>query len=402
MAVAESTADFAPAATTEATTETQRLPWHCYVVIAGATSIILGVLWDISWHRTIGRDTFWTPAHMAIYLGGVLGGLTCGWLVLKSTFFSPTRETESGEVVIWGFRGPLGAWISIWGALAMLTSAPFDDWWHNAYGLDVEILSPPHIVLALGMWGIVLGANIMVLRYQNRAGALASHVGRWFFLYAAGILVAMDATVKTEMSFPNHQHTLLFYQVAATGFPLYLIAFSRASGFRWAATTIALVYMGIFASMVWVLPLFPGQPLLGPISHHIDHFVPLPFPMLLVVPALAIDLLRRGMGETPSSWWDWPRALVYGTAFLALFTVTQWYFSEFLLSPGAMNHFFGANQHWGYTEADGAWKTRFWDPVTLDFGNAEVRRGFGIAWLLSCGFSRLGLAAGSWLRKIQR
>ena len=53
-----------------------KLPLHCYVVIAGATSIILGVLWDISWHRTIGRDTFWTPAHMAIYLGGVLGGLT--------------------------------------------------------------------------------------------------------------------------------------------------------------------------------------------------------------------------------------------------------------------------------------------------------------------------------------
>lgn len=27
----------------------------------------------------------------------------------------------------WGFRAPYGAWVAIWGALAMLTSAPFDD-----------------------------------------------------------------------------------------------------------------------------------------------------------------------------------------------------------------------------------------------------------------------------------
>ena len=54
----------------------------------------------------------------------------------------------------WGFRAPLGAWVCIWGAFAMLTSAPFDDWWHNAYGLDVKILSPPHVVLAAGIGAI--------------------------------------------------------------------------------------------------------------------------------------------------------------------------------------------------------------------------------------------------------
>jgi len=34
----------------------------------------------------------------------------------------------------------------------MLASAPFDDWWHNAYGLDVRIISPPHMVLAAGFF----------------------------------------------------------------------------------------------------------------------------------------------------------------------------------------------------------------------------------------------------------
>src|SRR5436305_5567570 len=141
-------------------------PWSIYAVLFASTSVILGVIWDISWHRTIGRDTFWTPAHIAIYLGGLLGVLTCGWLVIRTTFFG-SNEQRAAAVRLWGMRAPFGAWVTIWGTLAMLTSAPFDDWWHNAYGVDVKILSPPHTVLALGMWAVVLGALMMLLREQN-------------------------------------------------------------------------------------------------------------------------------------------------------------------------------------------------------------------------------------------
>ena len=53
----------------------------------------------------------------------------------------------------------------------MIVSAPFDDWWHAAYGLDVKILSPPHTVLAVGMFGIVFGSVILILARQNRGEA---------------------------------------------------------------------------------------------------------------------------------------------------------------------------------------------------------------------------------------
>ncbi|HYR31006.1 MAG TPA: hypothetical protein VEO93_03740, partial [Gemmatimonadales bacterium] len=56
-----------------------QVPWYLIAVLLAATSTVVGVIWDISWHRTIGRDTFWTPAHMAIYLGGVLAGCACGF-----------------------------------------------------------------------------------------------------------------------------------------------------------------------------------------------------------------------------------------------------------------------------------------------------------------------------------
>ena len=64
---------------------------------------------------------------------------------------------REASVKMWGFRGPLGAFITAWGGIAMLVSAPFDDWWHNAYGLDVKILSPPHTVLAAGDRGDRIG-----------------------------------------------------------------------------------------------------------------------------------------------------------------------------------------------------------------------------------------------------
>src|SRR5205809_6306486 len=117
--------------------KTAAVSGYARAVLAGATSIVIGILWDISWHRTIGRDTFWTPAHIAIYFGGLVGGLTCGWLVIRTTFFATAQERE-GSVRVLGLHGPFGAWVTVWGSLAMVISAPFDNWWHNAYGVDVK------------------------------------------------------------------------------------------------------------------------------------------------------------------------------------------------------------------------------------------------------------------------
>ena len=50
----------------------------------------------------------------------------------------------------------------------MITSAPFDDWWHNAYGLDVKILSPPHVVLAIGIFAVEVGALVLIASLMNK------------------------------------------------------------------------------------------------------------------------------------------------------------------------------------------------------------------------------------------
>ena len=62
------------------------VPWYVWACLIATTSGGIGSIWDISWHKSIGRDTFWTPAHILIYLCGIVAGLTCGYVILSTTF----------------------------------------------------------------------------------------------------------------------------------------------------------------------------------------------------------------------------------------------------------------------------------------------------------------------------
>src|SRR6478736_3821 len=103
----------APAATSRPTLQrtASAIPWYIWCAVLAVTSAMVGAHWDISWHRSIGRDTFWTPAHMAIYLCGVLAGISCGYLIFSTTFRG-SEEARAGAVRVLGFRGPLGAFLS--------------------------------------------------------------------------------------------------------------------------------------------------------------------------------------------------------------------------------------------------------------------------------------------------
>jgi hypothetical protein len=290
------------------------LPWPLAATVFAATSIIVGLIWDISWHISIGRDTFWTPAHMGIYLGGTLAGLANGALILHTTFRG-SAEARARSVRFWGLRGPLGAYVSVWGAGAMLTSAPFDDWWHNAYGLDVEILSPPHVVLLLGIFFVIGGACVTALQAQNAAEAAGDpRAGtlRGVFAYALGLLLTMGALAVWSDTRPVQGHLPGYYQYAAVPLLFVLAAALRGARGRWPATTVALVYMGVMLAMGWMLWPWPATPLLGPIRQPTTHMVPLGFPLLLAAPAFAMDLVDRRLDPAAGAARRWLHALALG------------------------------------------------------------------------------------------
>src|SRR6185503_18927031 len=237
-----------------------------------------------------GRDSFWTPAHIAIHLCGVLAGISCGYLILSTTFQkdSPLRKSA---VRIWGFYGPLGAFISAWGGIAMIASAPFDNSWHDAYGLDVKILSLPHMVLALGIFAVHLGALILSAGRMNRSEGPARTRLLAAFLYVRGMMLVCLMVMLMEEATRSDMHTARFYWLIALVAPALLAGTGRATRFPWAATAVAGIYMLFVMLMSWILPLFPAEPKLGPVFWQVTRFVPPEFPFLLVVPAFVLDLI---------------------------------------------------------------------------------------------------------------
>ena len=383
--------------------------------ICSVACLPLGLLWDISWHVSIGRDTFWQPAHIAIQLGGIVPALIFAWQAFHVTFRG-TEEERGAAISFWGARASFGAWIAIWGALTMVTSAPFDDWWHNTYGLDVKIASPPHAILGLGMFAVLLGVSLFVLALQNRLNGRQQRFAARLFLFACGLVVTLFSTYATEYSWPNKQHTANFYKVIAWVFPFVFALIARASKSPWAATKSALIYLVFLSAFIWILPLFHAQPKLAPIYNPVDHMVPPPFPMLLFLPALSIDLwmllLNRerpngresnttsvSLGVRFRDWLrEWGLAALLGISFVLLALAVQWPFAKFLLSPTADNWFFAGGRHWPYYVQPGPWIQQFWDqdrdPMTW--------QGFFRALLFSVISARAGLWAGRWMMKVQR
>ncbi len=377
-----------------------RAPWPVMAVLAASTFVAAGIIWDISWHETIGRDTFWTPAHMMEYIGGLLAGLSCGWLVLRMTFRGSAAEKRA-TVRFWGFQGPLGAWVAIWGTFAMLSSAPFDNWWHNAYGLDVKIISPPHMLLALGIVSIQVGALLMTVAWRNRVGvggaatAGALRTSRWLFAYALGLFLLMLAIVSSEYTHVTRMHMPLFYSVTALVFPFALAAAARSSMLRWPATATAAIYTAAKLIGVWLLPLFPAHPKLGPIFQNVTHMVPPDFPLLVLVPAFALDLVLRWRGDRNR----WVTSLLAGLVFLLVFVAVQWPFATFLMYGPTQNWFFATNNY-PYAMPKFTYGYRHVFPPGP--GQAALLRGLGIAALVAVLSTRIGLGAGNWMRRVWR
>ena len=381
------------------------MPARTYWTVLAMAGLPIGIMWDISWHISIGRDTFWTPAHILIQVGGVVPAILFAWQAWQTTFYGTDAE-RAGSISLFGLRAPLGAWVTMWGALAMLTSAPFDDWWHNTYGLDVKIVSPPHAVLGLGMLVVAIGVLLNVLSWQNRlAGTPGGKSPALLFTVAAGLMITMESVFATEYTWPNHQHTSNFFQVIAHVFPFLLLIPARVAKLRWATTIAAGIYTALTLLMIWVLPLFPAQPKLAPIYNPVTHMVPPPFPLLLIVPALAMDVMMLLWGDKLLARRGWKALLLdslaaigIGLLFIGTMWPLQWNFAKFLVSPGAENWFFAGNRVWPYYSRIGPWTREFWDladnPVTF--------KGIVIAALLAIGASAVGLWCGRWMLKVRR
>ena len=384
------------------------IPLYVYVGVIASKLVILGILWDIAWHMSIGRDGLFSAPHVVVYVGAATAGLFAGYQVLKTSFWGSLIE-KSKMVHFWGiFYSSLGGLFSIWGGIAAITSAPFDDWWHNTYGLDVEIFSPPHTVLLLGLMGVQVGAMVTVSAMLNRKekitylseqqNTIRSKRLQWMFVLASGFLITTIFTTLAEFLDRWAMHSTEFYKIASVAFPLFLVATARGSGMKWGATYIAITFMVFHWAVNATLRLLPAEPLLGPVYNRITTYQTIGFPVLLVFPAFVLDWLRAKF-SAKNDWW---LGLILGFAYLIIFFVVHYPFGSFIVeSPLARSWFWGSTS-WAY-ENDPTWEYRYkfadWN-ITKGVDNWAI--GLGIALLLSLVSTRIGLAWGKWMQKVQR
>ena len=153
--------------------------------------------------------------------------------------------------------------------------------------------------------------------------------------------------------------------------------------------------MVILAGMSWLLMLFPAVPKLGPIYRDITHFIPLDFPLLLVVPALGIDITWKRVRE----WHAVLAAAALGAAFLIALLIVQWPFGSFLMAHGR-NWFFHTDNF------------VYWQPVDTERfaymfyraapGSSSFATGLAEAFVAATIASLVGRSRGRWMTQVRR
>src|SRR6266542_4035139 len=132
---------------------------------------LAGGAWDIAWHVDRGREGFWSPPHLLIY-GGLCLGVAMPMVALlvgRATASRPEGELAGPTVQLLGARLSPAALVGGLGALLAIGAGPFDEAWHQLFGLDVTIWSPPHLQLIAGAFATVLGVVIGLSGEINRA-----------------------------------------------------------------------------------------------------------------------------------------------------------------------------------------------------------------------------------------
>lgn len=271
---------------------------------------LFGVYWDVGYHATLGRESFWIPPHLPIYAGTALFFYAsfCGLLLAR-------RRTGSLRAALAGRTGG-GFAAAMLGSLVQVSAAPLDDLWHRLYGLDVTVWSPPHLMgvagALVGVYGMTcaLGAG---LPRDRRGGFPTLAEANVVLLFAAALALSMFALGRLD--FRLEMRDALFYPLLAG--PLAAIPLAGAArhlGRFGAATAVALVY---FAFRFVATQIFVGM---GAFEN------PAP-PIFLLAPALAVDLAllaTKGRGVLLAAVLFGP-ALVFGEwGFRAALGVANW------------------------------------------------------------------------------
>ena len=305
--------------------------------VGGLTLAALGFYWDVAWHIDLGRDKeLFTPPHTLILLG--LGAILLAGAIAIALASASRIETR---LRVRFLRIPWSALTLVLIGGGAVMGFPLDDMWHRAYGIDVTMWGPTHLIM-IGGASITAIALWMML---GEAGVSAEKrtFGRLLHGVVAGACLTGLSALQGEFDFGVPQFQLLYQPVmimlaAGAGLTVARIVLGRGGALRAAAGFLAI--RGVIAVFV------------AGFGHTMPHFP------LYLAPALAVEFV---------AW----RA---GTERLG----------RFALASGAGVLAIGLPAEWGWTHA---WFTHPW-PATM------LPETIAVGALAAFGGAALGTALG--------
>lgn len=206
----------------------------------GAVIALTATYWDDSWHTDRGRDEFAIAPHLVLY-----GGVLMTSLVIAAWAVSAWRAAPSGRVG--SFLGDPALVIAGIGGVTTLASAPIDNAWHEAYGRDAVLWSPPHLLAVAGTLALAVGIVSGLSRRPTRLGQMAG------LLAGAAVFGALQVPVAEYDSDVAQFSTIWYLPVAAFGLCLALALVEDHLPGRWEPTLAAGIYTGLRAGIVGLL-----------------------------------------------------------------------------------------------------------------------------------------------------
>ncbi|HET7719891.1 MAG TPA: hypothetical protein VFK43_07995, partial [Acidimicrobiales bacterium] len=234
---------------------------------------------DVAWHIALGRDDeLFTAPHTAILLGLVLvlGGAVLGTFVA-------TMDRVEAALRLGNLRVPRSL-VPLWAlGLGAVAGFPLDEVWHAAYGIDVTMWSPTHMLMILGATFVGLAAWLVLAE----AGVRPTD-GRWargLHVVAGWLTLQGLVAPQGEFTFGVPQFSQLFHPILiclAAGMALVVMRLVHGRG--WTLGIVA----GSFLLMGSGLLDFGGEQDLGPVETRHGG--------LFLVSAVLVELLAAVLG----------------------------------------------------------------------------------------------------------
>lgn len=213
-----------------------------WLAVTAGLSAIVATYWDGAWHTAIGRDSALEPPHLLLYSSLTVAAVAVGvWAlttaVRERSIFSVLRQ-----------RALL---LSLGALVGIAASGGLDVLWHDYFGRDAVLWSPPHLLSVIASLVLIVGLTASG-GGENRSMAIG--IGLGAVLLATSMIPVMEYDSRVP------QFTEIAYLpivVVAALFAAWVIDFA-VKGARVMAVAVSAVIA--FRAVIWGVLAAAGWP----------------------------------------------------------------------------------------------------------------------------------------------